>query len=429
MVGHMGELAREPIAFLDSLSTLGRVVRVDLGGIHAYVLTDADAAHQVLVEQYRKFEKGRGQEELRVVGAGNGMLVADNQSNRKQRRLIQPLFHKDRIARDFAPRLVEEIYRVTGSWISGQRLEFDQEAMRIVRGMFMRTILNEPAGSGLADDVWDAFDYDKSSAFMRLIAPESAIDRNRIAYFRRYLHSIVERIVKQRDLEKHEDTRNDCLTFLLNETDPDTGQPLDRDLVRDEVVGLLFAGTDSTGRSLAWAFHGVGQHPDVERKLHEEVDVVLEGRPVQFDDLPNLPYVAAVVEESLRLYGLLINTRKAVETVTIADVEMPAGTEVLFSHSALHRDPRVFAEPNRFNPDRWIVEKSEQSLHRNVMPYSKGPRTCLGAEFATVELRLSVASIAQQWSLQPINGQFVRPVPDTFLRPNMLPMTAVPRSK
>ena len=220
--------------------------------------------------------------------------------------------------------------------------------------------------------------------------------------------------------------RGDLLSMLLMARDED-GEPMTDQQAYDEVVTLLSAGIETSALALAWLFHEIGQHPEVERRVHEELDQVLSGRRVTADDVPKLTYIQQVINETLRMYPVWILMRRTLRPVRLGGVGMPEGTEVTISPHALHHDPRWFPDPHRFDPDRWAPDRVQDVPRGAFIPFGAGNRMCVGNAFALTEMAVTVATIASRWRLVPVPE---RPLKVTFTStayPARLSMTAVPR--
>jgi len=198
------------------------------------------------------------------------------------------------------------------------------------------------------------------------------------------------------------------------------------ELVRDELVSIMMAGTETTAASLTWAFHELSQNPDVERRLRAELRDTLGGRPARYDDIANLPYTQAVVNEVLRRYSLLMLFRRVETPVVLDGVRLPAGADVMFSQIDLHRDSAAFPEPDRFEPERWLVDRSELPAREAFIPFGDGNRRCIGEGYAQAKAAIALATILGRWRLVPVPGHQVRRLAAAMPRPYSLPMIVTP---
>lgn len=251
----------------------------------------------------------------------------------------------------------------------------------------------------------------------------AGIDRRFLAAAAR-LRSAVDEVVQSERTDGVD--RGDLLSLLRSARDPETGAAMSDELIRDELVSIMMAGTETTGATLAWTFHELARHPSVEQRLRAEVRDVLGGRPAGYDDVAALHYTRAVVNEVLRRYALLMLFRRATSPVVVGDVELPAGADVLFSLSDLHLDGDVFSAPDRFDPERWLADRDSLPPRGAFIPFGDGNRRCIGEGYARAEAVIATATILSRWRLVPVSGHSVRRVAAAMPRPNSLPMTVTP---
>jgi cytochrome P450 len=228
------------------------------------------------------------------------------------------------------------------------------------------------------------------------------------------LDHIVYAIIAQRRASSQGHT--DLLSTLMAAEDEDGGRMSDRQL-RDEVATLIMAGHETSALGLSWAWYLLATHPEVERRLHQEVDSVLDGHPPTLEDLPQLPYVEMVMKEALRLYPPALEFgREVVQPVQIGDYEVPPGVTVFTSPWIVQRDARWFDEPDRFLPERWAGDLSERLPRFAYLPFGGGPRVCMGQAFASMETALVLATVAQRYRLKLQPGARVEPLPSLTCR-------------
>ncbi|WP_368660794.1 cytochrome P450 [Amycolatopsis sp. Hca4] len=234
--------------------------------------------------------------------------------------------------------------------------------------------------------------------------------------------AVVHELMAGRDADTD---HGDLLSTLLLARDAETGERMTREQVHDEVMTLLTAGTETTALILAWACHELGHHPGVAERVRAEVDEVLGGRPVTFDDLPALAYTGQVVSEVLRMYSLWILMRRTEQELDLGPVRLRPGDEVVFSPLALHTDPRYWDHPEVFDPDRWTTERVRSLPPGVFIPFGNGIRQCIGHLFARAEVVIGLATIFARWRLEPAGPVRVRYT--TIACPRGLPMTVRPR--
>jgi cytochrome P450 len=209
---------------------------------------------------------------------------------------------------------------------------------------------------------------------------------------------------------------DDLLSELLQAQDEGGGMT-DQQL-RDEVMTLLLAGHETTAVSLSWIWYLLAQYPEVEKKLWSELRGILNGKAPGMQDLSKLPYTERVVKEAMRLYPpAWAVVRNALKDCDIGGYRVPAGATVVVSQWVMHRDPRYYEQPERFNPDRWLDEKAKAAPKFAYFPFGGGPRTCIGAAFAAMEAALVLAAIAQRFQIRVAQGHPVEPLPTITLRP------------
>jgi cytochrome P450 len=243
--------------------------------------------------------------------------------------------------------------------------------------------------------------------------PVPRLRRARLA--RAKLDSIVYRLIAERRSKPTD--RGDLLSMLLMAQDADDGGGMDDRQVRDEAMTIFLAGHETTANALTWTWYLLGEAPDIEARLHAEVDRVLSGRLPTVDDIPSLPLVERIVTESMRLYPpAWIIGRRAINEYAIGGYVAPPRTIFVMSPWIMHRDARYYADPERFDPDRWTPERRAELPRFAYFPFGGGSRQCIGESFAWMELILVVAAIAQRWSLRLVPGHPVVPQPVVTLR-------------
>lgn len=218
----------------------------------------------------------------------------------------------------------------------------------------------------------------------------------------------------------------DLLSTLLLARDENSDTGMTDEQAFDEVLTLLTAGIEMTALALSWIFHEIGRHPEVERRLHAEVDEVLAGRAVTIDDLPKLTYTMCVVDEVLRMHPIWILMRRATAPVDLDGERIEPGAEVILSPHGLHFDPGSYPEPDRFDPDRWSPERAKDLPRGAFIPFGAGTRQCVGNTFAQAEIAITVAIVAARWRLVPLPDKPVRVKYTSAAYPDGLLMTPIP---
>lgn len=429
LAGHLWALWREPLGFLRSLADVGELVRVDLGPMPVYVVTTPVLQQQMLTTHAASFARGRIYDRARSL-FGNGLATSDGGYHLRQRRLVQPAFHRTRIA-GYAEVMSGHTRELASSWRVGQVVAVDRAMHELTLRIAVDALFAgglDPATSGEIHGLVPAI---MAGIPVRMATP-ARLDRwpivpanGRFDTAARRLRTLVDGLVAARRRD-HDPGSGDLLALLLDARDADTGEAMTDTQVCDEVISLLLAGTETPGTTLSWAFHELARHPEAEARLHAEVDATVGTGPVGLGDVARLEYTARVVQEVLRLHPTLLFTRRATSSVVLGGVHLPAGTEVAYSPYVLHRDPRTYPRPNDFDPDRWLPGGTGPS-HETFIPFGAGRHKCLGEAFGWTEMMIAVAGVAARWRLRVADGHVVREVPAEVPRPDALPMTVLPR--
>ncbi|MFI2433573.1 cytochrome P450 [Streptomyces sp. NPDC018693] len=434
VLGHSLQLWRRPIAFLQSLRAVGDVVRVDVGTWPLHFLTHAELVHTVLVDEAQHIGRGRIFERMRPL-FGNGLATVDGAFHRRQRRMMQPAFHRSHIT-DHAERMCRQADELAASWTPGRQIAVDLELRRFALSSIADMIFSGDVGQRAVEEVHRSFPIILEDMLVRTLMPK-ATDRLPIPLNRRFdaasarLRAIIDEVVEEYGAEPQDPAqpvRHDLLSLLLASTDPETGETMSTAQLRDELITILFGGTETAATTMAWVFHELARHPEVEKRVQAEVDTVTGGRRVRADDLPRLTYTAGVLHETLRLHSALVFTRKALTPLTLGGVPIPAGAELAYSPYALHRDPTYFPDPTAFDPDRWSrPDATRLPRLSGFLPFGAGQHKCIGDSFAMAEMLVVVASVVSRWRLVHPRGVAVRERPAGIPTPDVLPMIPLAR--
>jgi cytochrome P450 len=423
LVGVLPEFRRDPAGFLETMARqYGDVVYLPLGRQHIYYLGHPEAIRDVLITHQNKFKKSRMLERARVL-LGDGLLTSEGQHHRRQRRLVQPAFHRDRLA-GYGAVMVESAAIARDRWQSGQSFDVLQEMMRLTLAIVAKTLFSTDVDSE-ADDIGTAltqvFDLFEVilMPFSELLEklPLPAVRRFKRA--RKRLDETIYRLIAER--RAHGGDRGDLLSMLLlargDEGDEEGSGGMTDVEVRDEALTLFLAGHETTADALTWAWYLLSQNPEAESKFHAELDRVLGGRLPSFEDLPHLRYTEGVFAETLRLYPPAWGIgRRALEDYQVGDFIIPARSVVLMSPHAVHRDARWFADPLVFRPERWSAEDPARPKFA-YFPFGGGARVCIGERFAWMEGVLILAVLGQRWRLRLERGHPVATHARITLRP------------
>lgn len=425
LAGNLRDLRRDPLRFLMT-STLryGDIVSYRFAFLTGYLLNHPDYIKYVLQDHSQNFNKASFDYKPLKWILGEGLLTSDGTFWLRQRRLVQPAFHRKRIA-TFGTLITDATAAMLAAWqpfaARGQPLNIAGEMMRLT----LRIVGEALFGTDVSDKVdvvgrsFTALSEDIITRIRSLviIPPHLPLPRNRRFQAElRALDEVVYAIIDERRRQP-EDT-GDLLSMLLLARDEETGEQMDNRQLRDEVLTLLLAGHETTANALAWTWYLLSKHPAVARRLQTELVAVLGGRRPTVDDLPNLTYTRMVLEETLRLYPpAWITSRNVLAADTIGGYRIPARTTVFLSPYTMHRHPAFWENPEGFDPERFTSERSAARPRFAYFPFGGGPRMCIGNNFALMEMQLILATVAQHYQLQLVPGHPVEPEPLITLRP------------
>lgn len=428
VLGHLVALARNPFRFLESLRTVGDIVRVDLGNWPVYMLTTSTLVREALVTRSSSLARGRIYDRARIL-FGNGLATSEGSFHRQRRRLVQPAFHQHRIAR-YADAMRHHTDELIASWEPGQQVAIDRVMRELTLRIVADALFSVDVDSTNIAEVQHHVPTIMSGIAARMLTPR-CLDHWPIPSNMRFdaasarLREVVMELIDSRRQSNRE--REDLLSILLAARDTDSDEAMSDAQVCDEVISLLIAGTETPATTLAWTFHALAVHPEVEHRLHTEVDAVGGDLLVDVGGIGKLEYTGRVLNEVLRLHPVLMFTRRAMSESQIGGRCIPPGTEIAYSPYALHRDPQVYPQPIRFDPDRWLPRRTADLPPRTFNPFGVGQHKCIGDSFAWTEMNIVVATIARHWRLHTVAGHSVRQVIAEVPRPNALPMITQPR--
>jgi cytochrome P450 len=422
ILGVWRDYLRNPPAFLEKAARdCGDIARFRLVHHNAYLLNHPDWIKEVLVTNQANFTKSRMLERARVL-LGDGLLTSEDEFHRRQRRLVQPAFHRDRLA-GYAASMVDCAARCRDRWQSGAEFDVSQSMVRLSMGIVARTLFSADIESE-ADEISEALGQ-VFKLFEALLMPFSQwLEKLPLPSVRRFerardrLDKTVYRLIAERRANSRD--TGDLLSMLLLSQDEEgeSRQGLTDKQVRDEALTLLLAGHETAANALIWTWYLLSQNPDAEAKLYAELDRVLAGRLPVLDDLPQLRYTEGVFAEALRLYPpAWAIGRRAKQEFSVGEYKIPARSIVLMSPWVVHRDARWFSDPLKFAPERWQSAEIETRPKLSYFPFGGGARLCIGERFAWMEGVLVIAVIASRWHLRMAPGQRVDTQARITLRP------------
>jgi cytochrome P450 len=411
---------RDPLAFFTNLArSYGDIVFVRMAGERLYMVNHPQLIKDVLVTHQRQFRKGRGLERARRL-LGDGLLTSEGPTHVRQRRLMQPAFHRDHIA-SYAEVITDYASRLQGGWQDGSTVDAAQEMSRLTLGIVGKTLIDADVESH-AKSVGAALTTVMNSFWMSMLPFFDVIEHLPIPAFRRSrraraeLDAVIYAMIAER--RRHRTDRGDLLSMLIMAQDEEgDGGGMTDEQVRDEAMTIFLAGHETTATALAWTWYLLSGAPEVEARFHAEVDQVLGGRVPTLSDVPKLKFVEQVVTESMRLYPpAWILGRRATSEYPVREFAIPAQSVVILSPYIVHRDPRFFDAADSFRPDRWTPEFRNSLEPFSYFPFGGGARRCIGESFAWMELILVASTIAQRWRLRRVPDHPVVPQPVVTLR-------------
>jgi cytochrome P450 len=418
LIGNARALNQDRLAFFtENRQKYGEVVHFRLMGFHAVQINRPDLIQEVLVQHPDKFNKSPVLKRITREILGDGLLTSDGEQHKRQRKLIQPVFHHARIA-GYGDVMVQHTARMLDRWQTGETIQLEREMMRLTLGVVAKTLFDADVESN-ADEIGDVITQGIHFAGRR-VAQAAYLDwlptkanRERKQGVGK-LDAVIFGFIEERRKQGHD--RGDLLSMLLAAAD-EQGQ-MSNQQVRNEAMTLFIAGHETTANALSWAWYLLAQHPAALATLQRELDSVLGGRAATAADLPQLKYAEMVIKEAMRLYPpAWIITRRAVEPVQIGPYLLPANTIVIMSPYLMHRDAHFFPDPERFQPERWASEMEKQLPRYAYFPFGGGPRICIGNGFAMMEAVLILATMAQRYQLDLVSATPIDPEPLITLRP------------
>jgi len=433
VTGSLADLRADPIKlFTGAARDHGDVVRLRLVQ-NVHLINHPDHFRHVLQENHRNYTKGFGYDRMEPL-IGKGLLTSEGDFWRKQRKLAQPAFHRQRIT-GFAQLMVRHTAAMLERWDmlpAGATLDVHAEMMQLAFTIVCDALFSidlhdnaQSAGRAFAEALGIIDERFQSMFVAPPWLPTSQNRRLREAVG--VIDGMIDGIIDER--RRSGVDHPDLLGMLMSARDDDSGEQMNRAQLRDELVTMVLAGHETTANTLTWLWYLLAHHPEAEAQLHDELARTLGGRAPELGDLASLPFTTMTIDETLRLYPpVWLFGRRAIAEDTIGGYRIPAGGALFLSPYVAHRDPRFWPDPERFDPQRFRPEAVAARPRFTYFPFAFGPRMCIGAAFATMELQIVVAMIASRYRLQLGPGQQVEPDPQITLRPkDGLKMTVLPR--
>jgi cytochrome P450 len=419
-----------PILLFEYLRRFGRAAHYRILWNDVVLLNEPEDIREVLIDKAASFGKDRTQKRMKIL-LGEGLITSDGERHKRGRRIVAPAFHRQKIQR-YAGQIVDLAVGVGATWRQGATMDVAAEMMRLALQITARTLFDTEVTAEIREineqvnTIMDLYNYLVALPRAELLLKTPLPGMRRFRRAKARLDAVVEGMIGARHAEielsgNTAEARGDLLSLLLAARDDGAGGDglkLTDDELRDQVLTLFLAGYETVANALAWTWMLLGQNPEAEARLHEELDAVLCGRLPTLEDVSRLEYTGMVLAESMRLYPpAWAMGREVLEDVRIGPYVLPKGTMVFFSQYIVHRDVRWFPEPERFVPERFTAEGKARRPRFAYFPFGGGGRQCIGESFAWMEATLVLATLAQRWRLVLEPGQRIEPQPKITLRP------------
>jgi len=439
------QLIHDPINTLSTIAReYGDISYFKLGPEHVYLINNPDYIEKVLIYDHRNFKKGKRLQTAKAV-LGEGLVTSEGDFHNHQRRLIQPIFLPKQIM-IYSNIMTDYAVHMRNRWKDGSTVDISEEMMRLTLGIICKSVLNYDVESE-AQEVGKALTTVRNYS-KRLQSPIGQV-LNKIPILpapkrareaREKLDSLVYGLIsgrRQQEESGSEMRYDDLLSRLMQAQESNTanhvsnngipsmstsptstsdGKMSDKQ-VRDEVMTIFIAGHETTSNALTWTFYLLSQYSNVEKKLHDEIELVLGNRIPTVDDIPKLQYTEMVLRESMRIFPPVWTMGRRVENdYSVGEYTIPAGSSILMCQYVMHHDPRYYEKPEEFNPDRWTDDFKTRLPRFSYFPFGGGIRGCIGESFAWMEGVLIIATIAQEWSMHLVPSQRIKLDPAITLR-------------
>jgi cytochrome P450 len=424
LVGLSLGMRNDPLGTMDrAFERLGGdAVFLRLGPYRANLIRHPDLIKHVFIDNPGNYtKKTRGYEKARLV-LGQGLVTSEGELWQRQRRIANPAFSRGRVT-GFAGTMVTATESMLDAWKpradAGQPIDVFREMMSVTLTIAVQTLL----GVGLSKEL-DRVSAAVSDVLERtndiitnFLSLPLWVPLPKYVRFKRSLR-ILDDYVYQTIRSKHQHAGTDLLSMLMNARDEETGQGMSDQQLRDEAVTILIAGHETTANVLSWALYLLGKHPDIQQQARDEIRGVLAGRPPVAEDVPKLPLIRAIADEAMRLYPpAWMLGRYAVADDVIGPYAVKGGEFVLISPYITHRHPDLWDNPTGFDPQRFLDGRADKLPKFSYLPFGGGQRFCIGANFASMQSVLMLASILQRYELTPVPGDRVIPYAMITLRP------------
>lgn len=411
---------------LNSAREHGDLVRLNPGpGTYLYLVNHPDLVRKILVTDASKYHKSAMTQKMVGRFLGRGLIINEGEPHRKQRKLAQPAFHKQRVD-GYARAMVELTRKEMETWRPGEPFDFEASMIRLTMQVVAKTLFGADMGdrSAQVGRIMELFAEAIGGQFQALPLPQwLPIPRHRrqkaaVAQ----MNALIAEIVA--DWRRAGTDNGDLMSMLLLARDEESGEGMSGTQLRDELVSIYFAGHETVAKLISWVVYQLTQSPAMADQLHAEIAEQLDGECLSPSILSRLPYLDQVVKETLRIYPpAWLFDRMPVEDVELAGYHVPAGATIYVSPYVSHRDGRYFDRPDEFLPERFAAGWEQKISKQSYFPFGGGPRICIGQAFAEMEAKLILATILSQHRFELATSDPILPEPGATLRPkNGLPV-------
>jgi len=421
LVGILPYLRKNPLQYFVEVSReFGDIIRLDFGPRRFYLLNHPDYIQFVLQDSQAIFTKGY---DLVKPVTGNGLIASEGEFWRRQRRIVQPAFHRNKIA-GLISIMTDNVRTMLDRWAThsekGSPVDIEAEMLRLTRHNIVRTMFTVDIEGELTQTTRDfeaCLQYlaqlmKAPFEFMTYVPTPTNL---RFRQARRRLDDLVYTILEKRRRQSTES--DDLLGLLLSARDDATNETMTDQQLRDEIMTLLITGHETTASALTWTWYLLSKHPAVLEKMQREIQSVLGARRPEFEDIQKLTYSGMVMDEVLRLFpSTWIFARKAMQSFGLGSFQIPEKAMLFLSPFIVHRDERFWDDPEQFRPERFLADEKETRHPFAYFPFGGGPRRCLGETVALTVMKLVVAMVLQRYRLEPVQEEEIQPVPKATLR-------------
>jgi cytochrome P450 len=406
------EMVRDPLLFFKNIaSEYGDIVCYRPAPEPAYLLNHPDYIRHVLVDNNRNYSKDTRSNQIFGKVVGQGLIVAEGETWRKQRRMMQPAFHHTRIEK-LDSLIVEVAQSMLDHWQHAYETNQPIDIAREMAALTLTVTTRSLFGVDLGDEVRELGEIINRAAkyFEKPSSPQLIRSAQEFS-------DLVDRIIQRRK-QNFKDS-GDLLSSMILARDAENGAGMSDEQLRSQVMTLTLAGYETTASALTWTWHLLSQNPNTVDRLRSEVRETLKGRPPRYSDLDHMPFTGMVLDESLRLFPpAWVLGRRAIGNDVIDGYDIPANTVIAICIYTMHRHPGFWDQPETFNPERFSPENSQGRHKYAYIPFGGGPRQCIGNNFGLMEAALIMACVLQRFELHSVPGMEVHPQALFVLRPN-----------